>query len=229
MLRGLQAYAPVGTHVVVVANDPVPEQAARLVAGSEDLAPVNGSEPEVLWTSARLGRASALNVGLRRARGAIVILADTSVEITGDAFEAVATALGDPSVAVTGAFGLNLPDLRHAVQATGPDVDAIATGWLAFRREDVAALGPLDEKFAVDDYLDVWWSLALRAGPDSATLPPRRARRLDLPLVHHEPRGQAALPAAERDRLAKRNSYRLLDQFRDRVDLLSVPPTGREP
>ncbi len=226
MLRGLQAYAPVGTHVVIVANEPAPEQAARLVAGSEDLAPVIGSEPEVLRTSARLGRASALNIGLRRARGAIVILADTSVEITGDAFGAVAAALGDPSVAVAGGFGLALPDFRHAVQADGPDVDAIAAGWLAFRKEDLAGLGPLDEKFVADAYLDVWWSLVLRAGPDPAR-PPRRARRLDLPLHRHELRGQAALPAAERDHLSKRNSYRLLDQFRDRADLLSAPSSGR--
>ena len=120
-----------------------------------------------------------------------------------------------------------MPDLRHAVLADGPNVDAIATGWLAFRREDYAALGPLDEKFAIDAYLDVWWSLVLRAGPESARAA-RRAVRLDLPLVRREPRGVAALPAAERDRLAKRNSYRLLDRFRHRADLLSAPPAGRE-
>jgi GT2 family glycosyltransferase len=227
MLRGLRAHAPAGTHIVVVANDPAPEQAARLVAGSEDLEPVAGSEPELLWTSARLGRAAALNVGLRRARGSVVILADTSVEITGDAFEPIATALDDVSLAVTGGFGLAVPDLRHAVLADGPNVDAIATGWLAFRREDYAALGPLDEKFAIDAYLDVWWSLVLRAGPESARAA-RRAVRLELPLVRHEPRGVAALPAAARERLAKRNSYRLLDRFRHRPDLLSSPRAGSE-
>ena len=227
MLRGLRAHAPAGTHIVVVANDPAPEQAARLVAGSEDLEPVAGSEPELLWTSARLGRAAALNVGLRRARGSVVILADTSVEITGDAFEPVAKALDDGSLAVTGGFGLAVPDLRHAVPADGPDVDAIAAGWLAFRREDYAALGPLDEKFAIDAYLDVWWSLVLRAGPESARAA-RRAVRLELPLVRHEPRGVAALPAAARERLARRNSYRLLDRFRHRPDLLSSPRAGRE-
>ena len=227
MLHGLRAHAPGGTQVVVVANDPAPEQADRLVAGSEDLEPVAGSEPEVLWASARLGRASALNVGLRRARGAVVILADTSVEITGDAFEPLATALDDRGLAVTGGFGLAVPDLRHVALADGPDVDAIAAGWLAFRREDLAALGPLDEKLAVDAHLDVWWSLVLRAGRDPAQ-PPRRALRLDLPLVRHERRGPDTLPGAERDRLAKRSFYRLLDRFRDRADLLSAPPAGRE-
>ena len=227
MLHGLQAHAPVGTHVVIVANDPAPEQAARLVTGSEDLEPVTGSEPEVLWTSTRLGRASALNVGLRRARGVVVILADTSVEVTGDAFEPVATALDERSLAVTGGFGLAVPDLRHVAQADDPDVDAIAAGWLAFRRQDIAALGPLDEKFAVDAYLDVWLSLLLRAGRDPAR-PPRRALRLDLPLVRHQRRGPDTIPAAERDRLAKRSFYRLLDRFRDRADLLSGPPAGRE-
>ena len=227
LLDGLRAFAPVGTQVVVVANEPAPEQAARLVAGSGDLEPVAGSEPEVLWTSARLGRASALNLGLRRARGAVVILADTTVEITGDAFGQVAAALDDPDLAVTGGFGLAAADLRHVVPADGPDVDAIATGWLAFRREDLAALGPLDEKFAVDVHLDAWWSLVLRAGRDPAQ-PPRRALRLNLPLVRHERHGPDTLAAAERDRLAKRSFYRLLDRFRDRADLLSGQPAGRE-
>jgi hypothetical protein len=33
--------------------------------------------------------------------------------------------------------------------------------------------------------------------------------------------GAASSPAGERDRLARRNFYRLLERFRDRADLLS--------
>ena len=224
-LGGLRAHAPAGTQVVIVANDPSPAQAARLTPGSADLEPVAGSVPELLWTSARLGHAAALNAGLRRACGALVVLADTSVEATGDALTPLTGALADPGVAVAGGFGIASPDLRHFAEAAGPDVDAIEAYWLAFRREDILALGPLDEKFVFYRNLDIWWSLVLRAGahPDQ---PPRRALRLDLPLVRHEHRGWTSLPAAERDRLSKRNFYRVLDRFRDRTDLLSGSSTG---
>jgi hypothetical protein len=222
-LGGIRAHGPAGTHVVIVANSPSPTQAAGLASGSPDLDPVAGAVPEVLWTSARLGHAAAMNAGLRRARGAIVILADTSVEPTGDALTPLVDALAAPGVAVAGAFGVVAPDLRHFGEATGPDPDAIEGGWLAFRREDLLALGPLDEKFVVDRHLDIWWSLVLRAGLDLAQ-PPRRALRLDLPLVRHERRDSSALPEAERDRLSRRNSYRLLERFRGRTDLLSGPP-----
>jgi hypothetical protein len=137
----------------------------------------------------------------------------------------LAEALADPDVAVAGGFGLASPDLRHFVEAAGPDVDAIEAYWLAFRRADVSTLGPLDEKFVFYRNLDIWWSLVLRTGADPAQ-PPRRALRLDLPLVRHEHRGWTSLPATERDRLSRRNFYRVLDRFRDRTDLLSGSSAG---
>ncbi len=225
MLAGLRAHAPAGTQVVIVANAPSPDQEARLAPGAPDLAPVAGAAPEVVWTSGRLGHAAARNVGLRRAAGAIVVLADTSIEPTGDPLTPLAIALADPAVAVAGAFGLVSADLRRFEEDAGPDVDAIELRWLAFRRADDAALGPLDEKFAFDRYLDVWWSLVLRAGADDSA--PRAARRLDLPLVRHAHRGWTSLPEAARDRLSKRDFYRVLDRFRDRPDLLSGAPAGR--
>ena len=221
MLAGLRAHAPAGTQVVIVANDPTPDQAARLAVGSPDLAPVAGTDPEVVWTSARLGHAAAWNVGIRRSVGAIVVLADASIEPTGDSLTPLETALADPRVAVAGGFGLVSADLRHFEDAAGPDVDAIKLDWLAFRRADFAVLGPLDEKFAFHRHLDVWWSLVLRAGAGDGHEAPRAARRLDLPLVRHAHRGWASLPEDERDRLSRRNFYRVLDRFRDRPDLRS--------
>jgi hypothetical protein len=233
ILDGLRAHAPGGTQVVIVANDPSPDQAGRLVQGTPDLAPVAGAEPELVWTSARLGHAVALNAGLRRARGEVIVLAEADVEVAGDALTPLAAALADPSVAVAGGFGLAGPDLRHLADAAGHDVDAIDGRWLAFRRSEVATLGPLDEKFIVERWLDTWWSLVLRAGPDpDADELPRRAVRMDLPLVIHE-RAAADSPhvadspaPAERDRLARRNFYRVLERFRGRADLLSGS-TGR--
>lgn len=222
LLAGLGAHAPAGTHLVIVANEPRPASAsaASRAPDGADVAPVATSPPELLRTSVRLGHAAALNIGMRRARGSIVVLVDPSIEPTGDALGPLADALADPHVAVAGGFGVAGPDLRHLVEAPGPDVDAIAAGWWAFRRADLASLGPLDERFVLDTYLDVWWSLVLRAGRD-ARRPARRAVRIDLPMVRHERREDASRPAAERERLAKRNFYRVLDQFRERTDLFS--------
>ena len=223
ILDGLRAHAPDGTHVVIVANEPTPAQAGRLAPASPDLAPIAGAEPEMLWTSARLGHASALNAGLRRARGEVVVLAGTSVGVAGDALTPLVEAFADPSLAVAGGFGLVGPDLRHLVESAGPDVDAIDGRWLAFRRADIATLGPLDGKFVSPHALDTWWSLVLRAGTSSG-LPPRRALQLELPLVRHMRTGAVSADAARRDRLARRNVYRLLERFRDRPDLLSGTP-----
>jgi hypothetical protein len=227
-LAGLRAHAPAGIQVVIVANAPSRDQEGRLAAGRPDLDPIAGSTPEVVWTSARLGRAAARNAGLRRATGSIVVLVDTSTEPTGDALTPLETALSDPAVAVAGGFGLVSGDFRHFSDAAGPSVDAIGISWLAFRRDDFSALGPLDEKLALDASLDVWWSLVLRAG-DAPDAPAREACLLDLPLVRHLPRVPGGLAAVERERLEKRGFYRVLEQFRDRRDLLSGAPGRSSP
>lgn len=225
-LAGLRAHAPAGTRVVIVANDPSIDQARHLVPGAADIGPIGGQLPEVTWTSARLGYAAARNVGLRRAAGEIVVLAEASVEPVGDALTPLAAALADPDVAVAGGFGLVSADLRHFADSPGPAVDVIEGQWLAFRREDYRRLGPLDEHFVSPCHLDAWWSLVLRAGPEPAALP-RGARRLELPLVRHEEGPRTALPDTEVGRQARRNSYRVLELFRERADELLI--ARREP
>jgi hypothetical protein len=210
LLAALRLHAPAGTQVVAVVDGPSVDD------GEGDLLPV-GELPEVVRTSTRLGRAAARNVGLRRARGAIVVLAAAGAEPTGDALTPLADALADPSVAVVGAAGFVTADLRRYDEATGSDPDVVGLAWLAARRADLVALGPLDEKLVTDDHLGAWLSLALRAGPDEGR-PPRRAVRLDVPV-----RVPAPLPPAgpEAERLARRAHYRVLDRFRDRPDLRS--------
>ncbi len=220
MLAGLRAHAPSRTQVIVVANAPSPAQVDRLSAGHPDLADIAGSPPEVVWTSERLGHAAVRNIGLQRSRGELVVLAETSTEPVGDALTPLAAVMDDPSVAVVGGFGLVSADLRQFEDAPGPEADAIELSWLGFRRDDYIALGPLDEKFGFYRHLDTWWSLVLRAGADP-DVPARRAVRLELPLVRHEHRGWASLSDADRDRLGKRNFYRVLERFRDRPDLRS--------
>jgi hypothetical protein len=224
-LAGLAEHAPEGTSIVVVADGPSPEQAAALDT-LEAGAGTGGLPVEVVWTSARLGHAAALNIGIRRSQGPVVVLLDTSVEPTGDAIGPLAAALDDPSVAVAGGWGIVSADLRRFEDAQPGDVDAIEAYCLAFRRSEFAERGPLDERFRFYRNLDIWWSLVLR--DEGEGIEPRRALALgELPLVRHEHRGYSSLPAEERDRQSKRNFYRIIDRFGWRHDLLvgSAGPT----
>jgi hypothetical protein len=180
LLAALRAHAPGGTQVVLVANDPSDSQAAALELGTPDRAPIGGSVPEVLRTSTRLGFAAALNIGLRRARGEVVVLADGSARPTGDALSPLASALADPAIGAVGGFGLVAPEsgpLRpNALERPDgsfafQDVAALEAGWLAFRRSDYREMGPLDEHFVSPAWLDVWWTLRLRVGAEGEGTP----------------------------------------------------------
>ncbi len=171
LLAGLRAHAPGATQVVVVANDPSELQAAALADGAPDRTAIDGRDVEVLRTATRLGHAAALNIALRRAAGELVLIADGTAWPAGDALTPLAAALADPAVAVAGAFGVASAEPgRFRPSALEPSearrVGAILAGWMAFRRSDYVALGPLDERFVTPAWLDVWWSLRLRAGAD---------------------------------------------------------------
>jgi hypothetical protein len=219
LLASLTEHGPDGVQVVVVANAPSHGQEETL-ATLDALDPgAPGIETEVVWTSARLGHAAALNAGLRRAAAESIVLFDASVELTGDAITPLVRALDDESIAIAGPFGIVSDDLRRFQEAEPGNVDAIEGYCQAFRRSDYLARGPLDERFRFYRNLDIWWSLVLR--DDGPEREPRRAVALaGVPLERHEHRGWTSLPDAERDRLSKRNFYRVLDRFRDRRDLL---------
>lgn len=214
---GIVSGAPDGVQLVIVGDGPSEEMDATL----DELEPT----AEVVRTSSRLGHAAALNVGLRRSLGPIVIFLDPSVEATGDFVTPLVAALEDPSVAVAGPFGLVSDDLRHFDEFPAGDVDAIEGYCLAFRRADAVARGPLDEGFRFYRNFDIWWSLVLRDGGDGG--PHRRALALaGLPLVRHEHRGWTSLKEDEREGLSRRNFYRLLDRFRGREDMLTHRAQG---
>jgi cellulose synthase/poly-beta-1,6-N-acetylglucosamine synthase-like glycosyltransferase len=202
-------HAPAGTSVVVVADGASAEQGAALDALDESV--------EVVHTTERLGTGAAWNIGIRRSAGPVVIVLDTSIEATGDFVTPLVAALDDPSVAVTGGFGIASGDLRRFEEAPVGDVTAIEGYVMAFRRDDAASRGPVDERFRFYRNLDIWWSLVLR--DEGEETPPRRALALELPVVRHEHRGWTSLPDAERDRLSKRNFYRIIDRFGSRRDL----------
>jgi hypothetical protein len=208
-IDGIRAHAPHGTGIVVVADGPSPDQVATLPAGGDGI--------EVIRTSSRLGTGAAWNIGLRRSSGSVVVIVDTSVEPSGDIVTPLVQALDDPTVGVAGGFGIVSDDLRKFEDVPSGDVTAIEGYVIAFRRSDAAARGPLDEHFRFYRNLDIWWSLVLRDEGEGS--PPRRAVSVAIPATRHEHRGWASVPEAERDRLSKRNFYRILDRFGWRRDL----------
>ena len=225
LLDALRTTLPDGVDIVLVADGLSNAAISGLVDGGAAGPPI-----ELVRTSEPLGQAAALNAGIRRARAGIVVVLDPSIVPAGDVVTPLVQALGDPSVAIAGPFGLRSADLRRFEElsgdgaVSGPGGTAVAAavqGYLmAFRRADFVARGPLDEGFRFYRNLDIWWSLVLRDEGEEAA--PRRAVVVrGLPLERGEPRAWTSTPAAVRDRLSKRNFYRILDRFRTRQDLAS--------
>ncbi|HLA17324.1 MAG TPA: glycosyltransferase [Candidatus Limnocylindrales bacterium] len=218
-IRSVRATSPDGTQIVVVADGPEVDLGGGRVEASL------GNGDEIVLTSASLGYAAALNCGIRRARSSVVVVMDGSIELIGDALSPLIDALTDPAIAAAGPYGIRSQDLRQFDDAPAGDVDAIEGYLMAFRRQDYVSRGPLDEHFRFYRNLDIWWSLVLRDEGEQASS--RRAVAIGgLPLIRHEHRAWSSLPEADRDRLSKRNFYRLLDRFRDRRDLLTGAGAG---
>jgi hypothetical protein len=214
-LEGLRRQASSGTSVVVV-------------AGPGDDVDVGEGELDVVRLGEDLGRAAALNSGIRRATAPLVIVLDPSIELTGDPVGPLADAMGDLSVAIAGATGWTSGDLRRFDRAPAGDVDIVDGRCQVFRRSDYIELGPLDERIGSPQALDAWWSLVLRDG--RAGEPSRRAVSLDgLPITDLTDGQSAGRSAGEPKRLAKRDFYRVFDRFGSRTDLLSTRSTPDDP
>lgn len=151
-----------------------------ILVANRPTAALPDDDPEVLLLNGWPGTAAALNAGIRRARGAVVAIADPALDVPAGALDALAAALDDPEVAVVGPWGTLSDDLRRFDPAPPGEATAIDGRLLVFRRSDFAELGPLDEGFGDPHRLDAWWSLVLRdRGLDE---PPRRAVVVDVGL-----------------------------------------------
>ena len=161
-----------------------------------------------------LGWAAAANAGVHAAGAEVIVLLDPGVELKGDAASALVEALADPSVVVAGPFGLRgKGTMKEFAESAGPEVDAIEGYCMGFRRADVAAVDGFDPKFRFYRRADVELSFRLRSRGGRAVV-------VEAPVERHEHRLWEATEAAERERLSRRNTYRFLDRWRDREDLL---------
>ena len=162
-----------------------------------------------------LGFAAAVNSGIEAAAGDVIVLFDPGVELKGDAISPLLDALSDPTVVVAGPFGLRAKGtLKEFEESAGPEVDAIEGYCMAFRRADARAVGGFDPRFRFYRMADVELSFRLRDRGGKAMVV------AGLPLERHEHRLWESTEPAERERLSRRNTYRFLDRWRDREDLL---------
>ena len=153
---------------------------------------------------------------MKRSLGRIVLVVDGSVEPAGDVLGPLEERLADPSVGVCGPFGIVTHDLRSFEESPGPEVDAIESYLMAFRRDVIRDVGLFDERFTWYRTADIECSFRIREGG-------LRAIVVDVPVARHEHRMWQHTDPAERDRLSKRNYYRFLERFRGRTDLLVEP------
>jgi GT2 family glycosyltransferase len=169
----------------------------------------------VIRLDSPLGFGAAVNAGLEAASGDVVVLFDPGVELKGDAVTPLIAALADPTVAVAGPFGLRgQGTLKEFRESEGPEVDAIEGYCMAFRRAEVLAAGGFDTRFRFYRMADVELSFRLRNRGGQAVVV------AGLPVERHEHRLWESTEPAERERLSRRNTYRFLDRWRDREDLL---------
>ena len=196
-----------------------PEDSARFLASltrhrndrAVEVVPVSGV--------ADVGFGAAHNRALAAATGDVVVLVDTSLELTGDLLGALVAALDDPTVAVAGPFGLTTADLCDYDERTDGDVAAVQGYCLAARRADLVAAGGIQEAFAWYRNADIDVSLRLRTLGDGL----RRAVAVGAGhCVRHTHRAWEATPEAERGDRSRHNMGIVHEVFFGREDL-TVP------
>ncbi|HVB13477.1 MAG TPA: cysteine--tRNA ligase [Candidatus Dormibacteraeota bacterium] len=200
-----------GSHSVEILA--VDNDAQEVGAVLDDLA---GSDPSVrpFHADHQLGEGAARNVTLRAARGSVVLILDTGVELTGDCFTPLLQALHDPQVGAVGRWGAVSRDMREFDDSDGLEVDAIDGYCLAFARERLQEVGLWDERFRFYRMLDFHFSLTLRSFGF------RQRRIPNLPVQMHRHRGWEETDPEERERLSRLNFRRFFERWHHRPDLL---------
>jgi cysteinyl-tRNA synthetase len=162
----------------------------------------------------QLGEGAARNATLRAARGEVILILDTGVELTGDCFTPLLMLLRDLEIGAVGRWGALSRDMREFVDADTIDVDAIDGYCLAFKRGRLQETGLFDERYRFYRLLDFNYSLTLRS------LGLKQHRVADLPVIMHQHRGWEETDPDERERLSRLNFRRFFERWHHRPDLL---------
>ncbi|MBI2976094.1 MAG: glycosyltransferase, partial [Chloroflexi bacterium] len=208
--RSVLQWAPESLEVVIVDNGSTDDTPAAIA----DLA-VEDARVRPIFLAADVGEGAGRNAGLRASRGSRIMILGGHMQLVGDVFTPLAATLADEAIGATGSNGLTSADLFNFDPAPTAEADAIEFYLFAFRRDRLARVGLLDEKFVFYRNIDLDWSMAFK---DRGL---RLAITHGLPLTAH-PHPYLSMDPAERDRLSKKNYRRFLEKWRDRKDLLIV-------
>jgi GT2 family glycosyltransferase len=163
-----------------------------------------------------VGYGAGRNLALRLASGRLACVVDTSVELTGDAVAGVDAALADPSVGVSGRWGLVTTDGFAFEESDGPDVHAVEGYLMALRRADVARVGMFDPKFRYYRNADIDHSFRVRDAGLRAVVDP------SLPVTRHTHRLWESTASERREELSHDNFHRFRRHWGERPDLLQL-------
>ncbi len=162
----------------------------------------------VLFADHNMGFAAGRNATMRVSRGRYITLMDTSIEVKGDIWTPLVTALTNSQVGIAGPYGLVTEDLREFHESSGRDVDAIEGYLMTFRRELLHEVGWIDEKFRFYRLMDIFYSFFFKAaGYHAVTVP-----EVETCVEKHPHREWYSLSEEERRTKSKKN----YDIFRDR-------------
>jgi GT2 family glycosyltransferase len=194
-----------------------PDDAARFMASLDSHRGDRSVEVIAAHQTSDLGFGAAQNMALAAATGDVVVLVDTSLELTGDLFGDLVAALEDPTVAVAGPYGLVTVDLCDYEERTVGDVAAVQGYCLAARRADLVAAGGVQEAFTWYRNADIDVSLRLRTLDEP---PVRRAVAAGAGhCTRQTHRAWEATPEAERGERSRHNMGIVHEVFFGRKDL----------
>ena len=173
----------------------------------------------VINTDHGLGEGTSKNILLKSSEGSIIILLDTSIELTDDISHPISSILEDQSVGITGPFGLKTPDLHHFYDnsnGSGVEMDAIQSYCFAFRRKSLHDVGLMRETFRFYRHLDLDYSFQFKSkGYKIIEIP-------NLPLIRHSHRIWESLPDYQREKLSQTNYKKFLGKWQKHPELLEV-------
>lgn len=185
---------------------------------SEWLDKLTISEPRVrvIHADHTLGEGAAKNIILKQSLGHIIVLMDTSIEVTGDIFSPIEAHLNKRGVGVVGPFGLRTDDLHHFHDGEGESgmMDAMQAYCFAFYRGSILTVGLMRESFRFYRNLDIDYSFHFKDEGHQIIADQ------SLPVLQHEHRTWSNLGTTERDELSLKNYRRFLEKWGDRDDLL---------
>jgi cysteinyl-tRNA synthetase len=171
----------------------------------------------VVHTDHFLGEAPARNIGLKLARGRVIVALDTSVGLDGDLFTPVLRSLEDPEIGMIGTWGLITENFKDFEEVEDGVVDALQAYCCAFRREDLRKVGLMDERFVFYRNLDVDFSFQFREKGFKVVASSA------LPVSRYVHRVWEELAPDEREKKSKKNWTRFFEKYHHRDDLLVTP------